>query len=101
MIKIGTREFESKEAARDFFRHWFKKSRLHRFDLAEQFRKEMEEEGKKCSSVMVNGRVYEFSDKEKVTTQSFDIGTRFQGRAIKFSPPLKTFAQKSYFVGHV
>ena len=33
-----------------------------------------------------------------VTTQSFDIGTRFQGRAIKFSPPLKTFAQKSYFV---
>ena len=33
-----------------------------------------------------------------VTTQSFDIGTRFQGRAIKFSPPLKTFGQKSHFV---
>lgn len=55
MIKIGAREFESMEAARDFFRHWFKKSRLHRFDIAEQFRKEMEQEGKKCSSVMVNG----------------------------------------------
>ena len=35
---------------------------------------------------------------EKVTTQPFGIGTRFQGRAIKFSSPLKTFAQKSYFV---
>lgn len=65
MIKIGAREFESKEAARGFFRHWLKKSKLHRFDLAEQFKKEMEEEGKKCSSVMVNGRIYEFTDKEK------------------------------------
>lgn len=65
MIKIGAREFESMEAARDFFRHWFKKSRLHRFDIAELFRKEMEQEGKKCSSVMVNGRVYEFTDKER------------------------------------
>lgn len=37
MIKNGAREFESMEAARDFFRHWFKKSRLHRFDIAEQF----------------------------------------------------------------
>ena len=35
---------------------------------------------------------------ERVTTQSFGIGTRFQGRAIKFSPPLKALAQKSYFV---
>lgn len=42
-----------------------KKSRLHRFDIAEQFRKEMEQESKKCSSVMVNGRVYEFTDKER------------------------------------
>ena len=55
-----------------------------------------------CANLLIPNRLcynlpYSFSG-ALVTTQSFDIGTRFQGRAIKFSPPLKTFAQKSYFV---
>lgn len=53
--------------------------------------------GRKCNKPSYF-KVYLPNTTEIVTTQSFDIGTRFQGRAIKFSPPLKTFGQKSHFV---